>query len=279
MTKKRAIYIGMAALITFAIVLIFTLKPFKTEASAAETSTTEETEAYPDISGYTYQNNSNPPIKIGTQYYTHSETEGYNRITFGLAFNGAGSWNIKLYFTTEPTNTNVSQENSFAYYETTVNTAITSISWFIPDLGIIQEGSGEVLQFVTGYFYVLVRSTVTAGSASPAYFSYKLESESLKDFTTGYENGYSVGYQNGESTGYQNGYNTGFTDGKADGISEGLAQQNSFLSLTTAVVDAPVKVFTDLFDIEILGFNLKNVAIGLLGAALIIALIRKFAKG
>lgn len=90
-----------------------------------------------------------------------------------------------------------------------------------------------------------------------------------------YQNGYNEGYD----TGSKEGYNVGYNDGKADGFEEGVANDNNFLSLMTAVVDAPVKVFNEMFDVEILGFNMKDLVIGLLSAVVIVALIRVFAKG
>ena len=64
------------------------------------------------------------------------------------------------------------------------------------------------------------------------------------------------------------GYNAGYSAGVAVG------GQNNFLSLMTAVVDAPLKVFTGLFDLEILGFNLKDFLLGICSAALVAIIVR-----
>lgn len=73
-------------------------------------------------------------------------------------------------------------------------------------------------------------------------------------------------YNQGQQAGYDSGYTAGITAGG----------NNSFLSLITAVVDAPITAFTSLLNFDILGFNVKNVVLSLLTAALIIACIRFF---
>lgn len=73
-------------------------------------------------------------------------------------------------------------------------------------------------------------------------------------------------YYQGQQAGYDKGYSAGISDGG----------NNSFLSLITAVVDAPITAFTSLLSFDILGFNVKNVVLSLLTAALVIACIRFF---
>lgn len=73
-------------------------------------------------------------------------------------------------------------------------------------------------------------------------------------------------YNQGQQVGYESGYTAGIAAGG----------NNSFLSLITAVVDAPITAFTSLLNFDILGFNVKNVVLSLLTAALVIACIRFF---
>ena len=73
-------------------------------------------------------------------------------------------------------------------------------------------------------------------------------------------------YNQGQQAGYDSGYSAGIAAGG----------KNSFLSLITAVVDAPINAFTSLLNFDILGFNVKNVVLSLLTAALVIACIRFF---
>lgn len=81
-----------------------------------------------------------------------------------------------------------------------------------------------------------------------------------------YQNYGNQQYQQGQQAGYNKGYSAGLADGNG----------NSFLSLITAVVDAPITAFTSLLNFEILGFNLKNVVLSILTAALVIACVRFF---
>lgn len=67
------------------------------------------------------------------------------------------------------------------------------------------------------------------------------------------------------------GYNSGYTAGVAD------SDNNTFLSLFSAVIDAPIIAFTSLLDFEILGFNMRNVMLSLLTACLAVAVLRLFA--
>ncbi len=73
-------------------------------------------------------------------------------------------------------------------------------------------------------------------------------------------------YQQGQQVGYDKGYSAGLADG--DG--------NSFLSLITAVIDAPITAFTSLFNFEILGFNMRTFVLSILTAALVVAIMRFF---
>lgn len=81
-------------------------------------------------------------------------------------------------------------------------------------------------------------------------------------------------YQSYGNQQYNQGQQAGYDSGYAAGIAAG--NNNSFLSLITAVVDAPITAFTSLLNFEILGFNMKNVILSILTAALVIACIRFF---
>lgn len=104
-------------------------------------------------------------------------------------------------------------------------------------------------------------------------------------YIPGYNNGYNEGYNQGESTGYSKGETDGFNQGKLEGYNEGYnagaeqAGNYTFLSLMTAVVDAPVKAFTGMLNFEILGFNMASLIIALLSVALLLKIISVFTKG
>lgn len=70
----------------------------------------------------------------------------------------------------------------------------------------------------------------------------------------------------------QAGYNKGYAAGVAAG------GNNNFMSLITAVVDTPIKAFSSLLDFDVLGYNMKNLALALLTAGLLVAAIRFFSR-
>lgn len=100
-------------------------------------------------------------------------------------------------------------------------------------------------------------------------------------------------YYNANSNDYYNqGYNNGYLDGSKDknsygnneyhrGYNAGVESANkySFLGLISAVIDAPVRAFTSLFNFEILGVNLSAFMFGLLTLALIIFIVKLFLGG
>lgn len=68
----------------------------------------------------------------------------------------------------------------------------------------------------------------------------------------------------------------GYDKGYAAGVAAG--GNNNFMSLITAVVDAPITAFTSLLDFDILGYNMKDLALALLTAGLLVAAIRFFSR-
>lgn len=100
----------------------------------------------------------------------------------------------------------------------------------------------------------------------PGFSFSTLQNPSLLYTQSQYEQFGQQQYNQGQQAGYDSGYSAGITAGG----------KNSFLSLITAVVDAPITAFTSLLNFDILGFNVKNVVLSLLTAALVIACIRFF---
>lgn len=96
-------------------------------------------------------------------------------------------------------------------------------------------------------------------------------------YNSGYNNGYDLGYTEGETEGYNNGYSQGQTEGYNNGYTQGLesSERLGFPALITSVIDVPVKVFTSLFNFEILGVNILTFVTSLLTIALILAIVRK----
>lgn len=123
------------------------------------------------------------------------------------------------------------------------------------------------------FFYSSRYSAIQAASSSfnpdvalPSFSFSTLQNPSLLYTQQQYEQFGQQQYNQGQQAGYDKGYSAGISDGG----------NNSFLSLITAVVDAPITAFTSLLNFEILGFNMKNVILSILTAALVIACIRFF---
>ena len=85
-----------------------------------------------------------------------------------------------------------------------------------------------------------------------------------------YNNGYNLGFNQGSESSYNNGYNAGYNKGLEN------ANQNTFLTLFTSVIEAPVNAVLSIFDFEVLGYNLKGFFVGLFSMALLLAIIRLF---
>ena len=81
-------------------------------------------------------------------------------------------------------------------------------------------------------------------------------------------------FNNGVSDGYNAGYKEGYETGKIAGAAG--ANDYSFFSLISAVVDVPVQAFSSLFNFELLGFNLLNFFLGVITVALVIKLLKWF---
>lgn len=90
--------------------------------------------------------------------------------------------------------------------------------------------------------------------------------------SVGYNNGFTAGKDIGYEEGYYGGYNNGVHKGFLDGVES--ANEYSFLGLLTSVVDAPLKVFYDMFDFEILGYNMSSFFIALLSICIVIAVVK-----
>lgn len=100
-----------------------------------------------------------------------------------------------------------------------------------------------------------------------------------------YQRGYSVGYNNGQNAGYSSGYSAGveavsqtqYNSGYSAGYNEGVSNSNnySFLGLISAVIDAPIKAFTGLFNFNLLGVNIMQFITALFTLAVIITIVKK----
>lgn len=113
--------------------------------------------------------------------------------------------------------------------------------------------------------------------------TYFLSTSLTKD--TMYQAGYNDGLEEGRNiytdAGYDEGYGVGYREGENYGKNLGRleATNYSFLSMFGALIDAPVKAITGLFNFNILGINLLGFITGAFTLVVIIFIVRLFLGG
>lgn len=80
-------------------------------------------------------------------------------------------------------------------------------------------------------------------------------------YTKGYEDGKKIGFENGKIIGYNEGLNT---------------EPYTFTNLISAVIDVPVNTFFSIFDVEILGVNMKTFVISIACIFIVVAIIKLY---
>lgn len=78
------------------------------------------------------------------------------------------------------------------------------------------------------------------------------------------------------SDGYSSGYDIGFSDGRSQAISDGMTIEYSFSSLLWSIVDAPVRLFTEVLDFDLFGINLASLVKFIVSALLVTFVVRRF---
>lgn len=96
-------------------------------------------------------------------------------------------------------------------------------------------------------------------------YTYNNRSYIQKDYANIYNDGYSKGKIDGENVGYSK----GFSDGAN-------SDSYTFNSLISALVDVPIRFISNLFDVEILGVNLKIFVFSVASLFILTALIKFF---
>ena len=113
------------------------------------------------------------------------------------------------------------------------------------------------------------------------YFSYK-EIYSLGNTNVAidtnyyFEKGYKAAYDEYYQSRYDQGYGHGEQFGRDEGYAAGILDANdyTFFSLISSVIDIPVKAFIGLTDFDFLGFNMSTFYKAVLGFALIVIVLR-----
>lgn len=142
---------------------------------------------------------------------------------------------------------------------------------------IYSDSNGEEVGFV----FRIVGNLNPNYYLSSRYYYLTGDLSSNDYYNQGYLDGYSSGDVAGQSTGYNNGYSAGQSVGYNNGYNAGVSASNqyTFSSLLTAVIDAPVHVFIDMLNFDIMGYNLLNLVVGLLTFAIIVLILKLILGG
>lgn len=89
-----------------------------------------------------------------------------------------------------------------------------------------------------------------------------------------YELGYNEGYS--KATNSVNKKSASYIQGYQDGLKTGGNYDYSFFGLMASVINAPLEAFNGLFNVEILGTNIRTFLLSMLTIALVVLIIRKF---
>lgn len=149
--------------------------------------------------------------------------------------------------------------------------SLTIVRYF----GADSNGNLDTSNFIEFCFITNNLYNSASRFTSRTYYFTRVDEESAS-YSSGYNDGYSVGNIDGQSAGYTLGYNAGDTQGYYRGYSAGVDSANdyTFTSLISAVIDVPVNTFVSLFNFEILGVNLSGFFLGLFTLAVIICVVK-----
>lgn len=109
----------------------------------------------------------------------------------------------------------------------------------------------------------------------------------LNSFTDNehYQNGYDFGYSKGKNdyinSGFEDGKDVGFDLGYERGKADGIASANdyTFLSLFSALIDAPIQALSGLFNFNVMGINMFSLVSGLFTLFVVLIIVRLILGG
>lgn len=276
-------------------------------ASAAESEKTYSTSLPLTLP---FSLNNQPYVFLrGLTVSVRISTNSNNVTTFSAVFNGGYDDITVPVSATEPSSTNfyvqafnvetsLLNRQPFRIWSDTQLSVSSDSSLVRIKVSYIASGSG----YLGWYFSFTLSDKTVVVSLKPSNGSIPVPvstvvSEYVIPFTsTSYDEGYDAGYASGRNDGYNSGYQSGFSEGQNQGYDTGFGAgknegynsgytagvaaggNNNFMSLITAVVDAPITAFTSLLNFDILGYNIKDLALALLTAGLLVAAIRFFSR-
>ncbi len=123
------------------------------------------------------------------------------------------------------------------------------------------------------YYFVLA---VTFDDFNSTYYVTDRNDKANNSYQYGYDKGYESGFNKGklDNSLYEDGYKNGYAIGYDKGVIEADNNPYSFTKLFSAVLDVPVRVFTSLFDFNVLGVNLSSFFFSLLSVCFVLVVIK-----
>lgn len=115
-------------------------------------------------------------------------------------------------------------------------------------------------------------------------------------YRTGYEEGYKVSADRNYNNGYANGLKYGLNEGEQKGIekanstidptsasyiegyNQGEQSKNNLSGMVFTIVESPINIFKQIFDFNILGFDITQVIFSLLSLLIIVFIIKKLIR-
>ena len=217
--------------------------------------------------------NENGYILDGVNYPTNSESEIENIIRGYTIVSISGYYRDVYYFKEQLS----IQGNSGLYmYSTLVqrhpntNTQIAGVAYAVNETQI-SKISNYTIQTTQKYIPTPAwNKIVTTVSRYGSFLQSNNVIYYYKADTNAYNQGYNEGYAkatntvNKDSASYQ------------QGLQDSNAYDYTFYGLMSSVINAPVQAFSGMFDINILGTNIRAFLLALLTLSIVILIIRKF---
>lgn len=147
-------------------------------------------------------------------------------------------------------------------------------------LVVVNEGSASYMESMT---------IQTTQSYLPNYKAVAVIGNTSANLNRFLSQGNTIVEYNFQSNIYQQGYDDGYakatnTVNKASasyvqGLNDGNANDYSFFSLMTSVINAPLQAFNGMFNVEILGTNIRSFLLALFTIGLVIFIVRHLVGG
>lgn len=217
--------------------------------------------------------NNNGYILDGVNYPSNGESE-IERIMRGYTIVSISGYYRDVYYFKEQLNIegnpNLYMFNTLVTSHPISNTTIAGSAYAVNQTQISKFSNYNLLttqKYLPTVAWVKVVTDVTRYGqylqADKTIYYYKAD-------TKAYNQGYNEGYAKANNTVNRD------SASYIQGLQDSNAYDYTFYGLMSSVINAPVEAFSGMFDINILGTNLRSFLLALLTIAIVIMIIRKF---